>query len=135
MGRAWADYREPGYMPAESFLFTGADPSWTPEREGKTLRAQPAPDREACPVCGGEAAAREGADALEVSELVVTACGRCMRSTYEGRLRGRVSIILDTDVADAEHRTTAAVEPERAPDRPPTRKERRAAVYGTKGHP
>lgn len=99
---AWADSVPPGHIGAEldppSFLFMGADPSWTPARERYVDRPVPGSPRghtnipARCPLCGGSDAAEAGDDPLGDSELVVVACGRCMRAAgkHAGRLTGEI---------------------------------------------
>jgi hypothetical protein len=135
----WADWHPATATPTDSHIFFGADPAWTPEKEAKTQPHHPNPDRPTCPLCGEEAQAELGGDPIRVYETAVVACGRCMRSTYEGRLRGRVSApknepgMAPADKDDHEDRTGDAVRgPEREDDRPLTRKERRAQQFGEK---
>jgi hypothetical protein len=53
----WVDYVPPAPIPESSILYFGADPSWTPAKEGmgKVRRSekQPYKHQENCPLCGG----------------------------------------------------------------------------------
>jgi hypothetical protein len=100
-------------VPDESTLYFGADPSWTPAREGLPTPPPPGPvkkgrrarraaraapdrtprvDAENCPVCGGRNAPCGPADPIRDYETLLVACGTCMRTAarYEGRLKGRL---------------------------------------------
>lgn len=152
MGR-WADWKAPSYLPSESILMMGADPCHTPAREAQ--------HRSDCTVCGGAHDAPNGKTIANESlagrpdpvrdyavavtgrgrvstDGAVAVCAGCRRSHWDGtaaldRAGRRDDSIPDTDRGDASHRTDAAVaSPEREPDRPLTRRERRALEHGRK---
>jgi hypothetical protein len=138
--------REAWALPSDSFLFLGANPAHVPEDERQR--------RESCVKCGGEVVASDGrpraragdADPIRLYETMVVAC-TCGRSTYEGRLRGRVAApnldalaVADhtTDRDDPTDRTGAAVKAANPsavivpgqPQKTLTRRERRARQFG-----
>ncbi len=88
-----------GIIPKKSFLYMGADPAWTPAMEhyvdrpipGSPLGRSRVPSR--CSICGGLDAVGDD-DPLYDGELMVEACGRCMRvsSRYEDKLKGDVCV-------------------------------------------
>jgi hypothetical protein len=130
MPAAWSDWLPPSVVPSESLLYCGADPVWTPEKEAKVHPRDPNPDQELCPVCGGRMVSPED-DPIELFETAIMVCGRCQRSTYEGRLRGRIaapSRDAATDRDDHSDRTGAAVPGQ--PQKTLTRRERRARQFG-----
>jgi hypothetical protein len=84
-----------GHIPDDSFLFCGADPAWTPEKEGHTTEPVPGSPvgrvvlPEDCPLCGGlNAVNADRPDPIGKYETLVVACARCERTHYEGSLDG-----------------------------------------------
>jgi hypothetical protein len=88
---AWANFRPPEWVDREAFLFCGADPAWTPEKE---YRRQDAPD--AAP---GKCSLCEDGDP--------TVCARCRRY-------GRQHLIDGAPARLAPERGTAAAATEKA---------------------
>jgi hypothetical protein len=78
----WANFRPPEWVDTEAFLFCGADPSWTPEKE---FRQATAPDNlpGKCSLCGGEGRIEiDGVEylmAVAIEDGDATVCGRCKR--------------------------------------------------------
>jgi hypothetical protein len=69
----WKDHRAPDRIDLYTFLYTGADPCWTPDRETKDPGHLDAPAG-SCALCGGDE------DAATIPRGSHRVCGRCMRS-------------------------------------------------------